>query len=85
MEDIYGVLVTMDYPDAITMNLRRTTDVARSLIEKTRGDLRSPSCSRTSHEALDGTRAGCRATPRPLGRRQTPLLRWHPWGCSSAR
>ena len=39
MEDMYGVLVTMDYPDAITMNLRRSTDVARSLIEKTRGDL----------------------------------------------
>jgi translin len=33
------VLVTIDYPDAITGNLRRTTDVARSLIEKTRGDI----------------------------------------------
>ena len=43
LEDLYGVLVTMDYPDAITMNLRRSTDVARSLIEKTRGDLRPPS------------------------------------------
>ena len=39
MEEMYGVLVTMDYPDAITMNLRRATDVSRSLIEKTRGDL----------------------------------------------
>jgi translin len=39
MEEMYGVLVTIDYPDAITMNLRRSTDVARSLIEKTRGDL----------------------------------------------
>ncbi|MGZ8626558.1 MAG: haloacid dehalogenase, partial [Actinomycetota bacterium] len=39
MEDLYAVLVTMDYPDAITGNLRRSTDVARSLIEKTRGDL----------------------------------------------
>jgi translin len=39
LEDLYGLLVTMDYPDAITMNLRRSTDVARSLIEKTRGDL----------------------------------------------
>ena len=39
LEDLYGVLVTIDYPDAITLNLRRSTDVARSLIEKTRGDL----------------------------------------------
>jgi translin len=39
MDDLYDVLVTMDYPDAITGNLRRSTDVARSIIEKTRGDL----------------------------------------------
>jgi translin len=39
MDDIYAVLVTMDYPDAITNGLRRQTDVARSIIEKTRGDI----------------------------------------------
>jgi len=39
MDEIYGVLVTMDYPDAITSGLRRQTDVARSIIEKTRGDI----------------------------------------------
>lgn len=39
MDDIYAVLVTMDYPDAITGGLRRLTDIARSLIERTRGDL----------------------------------------------
>jgi translin len=39
MDDIYSVLVTMDYPDAITNGLRRQTDVARSIIEKTRGDI----------------------------------------------
>jgi translin len=39
MDDIYGVLVSIDYPDAITMGLRRQTDVARSIIEKTRGDI----------------------------------------------
>jgi translin len=39
MDDIYGVLVTMDYPDAITSGLRRQTDLARSIIEKTRGDI----------------------------------------------
>ncbi len=39
MDDIYDVLVTMDYPDAITNGLRRQTDIARSIIEKTRGDI----------------------------------------------
>jgi translin len=38
MDDIYTVLVSMDYPDGITMGLRRLTDVARSIIERTRGD-----------------------------------------------
>ena len=39
MDDIYGVLVTMDFPDAVTGGLRRTTDIVRSILEKTRGDL----------------------------------------------
>lgn len=39
MDDIYFVLVSMDYPDALTGGLRRTTDVARSIMERTRGDL----------------------------------------------
>jgi translin len=39
MDDIYSILVTMDYPDAITNGLRRQTDLARSIIEKTRGDV----------------------------------------------
>ncbi len=39
MDDIYYLLVSFDYPDAITGNLRRTTDIARGIIERTRGDL----------------------------------------------
>ena len=39
MDDIYGVLVTMDFPDAVTGGLRRTTDIVRGILEKTRGDL----------------------------------------------
>ena len=39
MDDLYSVLVTIDYPDAITGGLRRTTDVTRGILEKTRGDL----------------------------------------------
>jgi translin len=39
MDDIYAVLVTMDYPDAITYGLRRQTDLVRGILERTRGDL----------------------------------------------
>jgi translin len=39
MDDIYNVLVTMDFPDAITSGLRRTTDMVRGVLERTRSDL----------------------------------------------
>ena len=39
MDDVYNVLVTMDFPDAITSGLRRTTDQLRGVLERTRGDL----------------------------------------------
>jgi translin len=39
MDDVYIHLVTMDYPDALTGGLRRTTDVLRGVLERTRGDL----------------------------------------------
>ena len=39
MDEIYAVLITMDYPDAITNGLRRQTDIVRSVTERTRGDL----------------------------------------------
>jgi len=39
MDDIYALLVTMDYPDALTYGLRRRTDIARSIIERTQADV----------------------------------------------
>jgi translin len=39
MDEIYGVLVSVDFPDAITGGLRRTTDMVRGVLERTRGDL----------------------------------------------
>lgn len=39
MDDMYGVLVTMDFPEAMTGGLRRTTDAVRGILERTRGDL----------------------------------------------
>ncbi len=39
METIHSLLAALDYPDGMTSSLRRTTDVARSLIERSRADL----------------------------------------------
>lgn len=39
MDDIYSVLVTVDFPDAITGGLRRSTDMVRGVLERTRGDV----------------------------------------------
>ena len=39
MDEIYGILVTIDYPEAVTGGLRRSTDQMRGVLERTRGDL----------------------------------------------
>lgn len=39
MEEIYGVLATVDFPDAITGGLRRVTDMVRGVLKRTRGDM----------------------------------------------
>ena len=39
MDEIYGVLVTVDFPEAVTGGLRHTTDAMRAVLERTRGDL----------------------------------------------
>ena len=39
MDEIYGILVTVDFPEAVTGGLRRSTDAMRGVLERTRGDL----------------------------------------------
>lgn len=39
MDDIYSLLITVDFPEAITGGLRRNTDMVRGVLERTRGDL----------------------------------------------
>jgi translin len=39
MDEVYSILVTMDFPDAVTGGLRRITDVVRGVLERTRSDL----------------------------------------------
>jgi translin len=53
MDDIYTVLVTMDFPDAITGGLRRTTDNVRGILEKTRGELTLAALNRELESKLN--------------------------------
>ena len=39
MDEMYGVLVTIDFPEGVTSGLRRNTDAMRGVLERTRGDL----------------------------------------------
>jgi translin len=39
MDEVYNVMVVMDFPEALTGGLRRTTDALRAVLERTRGDL----------------------------------------------
>ena len=39
MDEVYSCLITMDFPDALTGGLRRSTDMLRGVLERTRGDL----------------------------------------------
>lgn len=57
MDDIYSVLVTMDFPDAITGGLRRTTDAVRGILEKTRGDLTLATQQKELAEKLEKSRS----------------------------
>ena len=53
MDDIYNMLVTMDYPDAVTNGLRRQTDLLRSVLERTRGDLTTSFRQHHLQEAME--------------------------------
>ncbi len=52
MDEIYSLLVTVDFADAITGGLRRQTDVLRGVLERTRGDLTTAMRQETMRAAL---------------------------------
>jgi translin len=58
MDEIYSGLVTIDFPDAMTGNLRRTTDQTRGILEKTRGDLTMAILQRQVTDALGFSQTG---------------------------
>jgi translin len=53
MDDVYDLLVTIDFPDAITGGLRRTTDALRAVLERTRSDLTLTLVQTRLHAALE--------------------------------
>ena len=53
MDDVYSMLVTMDFPDALTGGLRRTTDMVRGVLEKTRSDLTLAITQKTLEKKLE--------------------------------
>jgi translin len=57
MQEILSVLVTVDVPDGISRGLRRATDAARAITERTRGDLTAAAGQRELRRALDTHRA----------------------------
>ncbi len=66
MDDIYDLLVSVDYPDAITGGLRRTTDMVRGVLERTRGDLTLALRQRELTQALSHAEEVMRLDPDEL-------------------
>ena len=56
MDDVYEVLITIDYPDAMTGGLRRTTDALRAVLERTRGDVTNALVASRLRAAVEGSR-----------------------------
>jgi translin len=57
MDDVYSLLVTVDFPDAVTNGLRRTTDMVRGVLERTRGDVTVTVRQQGLERALEQARA----------------------------
>ncbi|MCU1427415.1 MAG: Translin family protein [Actinomycetia bacterium] len=56
MDEIYSLLVTVDYPDGVTGGLRRTTDALRAVLERARGDLTTAMVASRLQAALEAAR-----------------------------
>jgi len=61
MQEILSALVTIDVPDGLTRGLRRATDGARAITERTRGDLTTAAGQRDLRAALDAHRVALEA------------------------
>lgn len=66
MQEILSTLMTIDVPDGLTRGLRRATDGARAITERTRGDLTTAAGQRDLRAALDAHRVALEAATRPV-------------------
>jgi translin len=53
MEEVYDLLVTVDYPDAVTGGLRRTTDALRAVLERSRADVTTTLLQHRLQQAIE--------------------------------
>ncbi|HEX5095269.1 MAG TPA: haloacid dehalogenase [Acidimicrobiia bacterium] len=60
MDEVYSILVTIDYPDGVTGGLRRTTDQLRAVLERTRGDLTTAMVAARLQSAIESARDATR-------------------------
>jgi len=65
MDEVYSLLITIDFPDAMTGGLRRTTDALRGVLERTRGDLTTSLLQTRLLEGIEARAPG--STPPPTG------------------
>lgn len=54
MDEVYYILITFDYPDAVTQGLRRQTDMVRGVLERTRADITLLQQQRKLENAIEG-------------------------------
>jgi len=54
MDDVYTVLITIDYPEALTGGLRRASDALRAVLERTRGDVTNALVMARMQTAIQG-------------------------------
>ena len=75
MEDVYDMLVTIEYPDAITGGLRRATDALRAVVERSRADVTTTVLQAGLQRAIE-QRLGPTGRRRPvrIGDLTTPAL-----------
>ena len=75
MEDVYDMLVTIEYPDAITGGLRRATDALRAVVERSRADVTTTVLQGGLQRAIEERLGPARIRARvKLGDLTTPAL-----------
>ncbi len=73
MDEIYYAMVSFDYPTAISGGLKRTADVTRSLIERTRGDITNATRQQRLEAALAELEARLKVVPQQATESKSPV------------